>query len=74
MTLFHLEMYPFTFIFGGTSKFLGVQRKWTAFFSFHMSSLCIQKSFYEEKQINSSSYSTGFPYIYITYFMVFCIH
>ena len=24
-------MYPFTFIFGGTSKFLGVQRKLTAF-------------------------------------------
>ena len=39
-------MYPFTFIFEGTSKLhllalhLGVKRKWTAFCSFHMSSFC----------------------------------
>jgi hypothetical protein len=38
-------MYPFTFIFGGPmyplTLHLGVQRKWTAFCSFHMSSFCI---------------------------------
>ena len=31
--VFFIWDYPFTFIFGGTSKFLGVQRKWTAFSS-----------------------------------------